>query len=40
MLSKSLSLLSQVLRRNLAQSVEQFGLRRRSWQQFPRTLTL
>jgi len=40
MLSKSLSLLNQVLWWNLAQSVKQFGLRRRSRQQFPSALTL
>jgi len=40
MLSQSLSLLSQVRRWNLAQSVEQLGLRRRSRQPFPRALTL
>src|SRR5688500_7295702 len=38
--SKSLSLLSQVLWWNLAQSVKQLGLRRRSRQQFPSALTL
>ena len=40
MLSKSLPLLRQLLRWNLAQSVEQLGLRRRSRQQFPSALTL
>ena len=40
MLSKSLPLLSQLLRWNLAQSVEQLGLRHRSRQQFPSALTL
>ncbi len=40
MLSKSLSLLSEALQWNLAQSVEQFGLRRWSRQQFPSALTL
>ena len=40
MLSKSLSLLNQVLWWNLAQSVKQVGLRRRSRQQFPSALTL
>ena len=40
MLNKALSFLSQVLRRDVTQAVEELGLDRRSRQEFPRPLAL